>query len=59
MTNELVKNRMRALTDDEKEMVIKTVSNEMLVRELERRLKLMTNRINQLKEIFKVQEVEE
>ena len=52
------KQRMRNLDDGEKAIVVKTISNEMLVEELSRRLTNMTDRINKVKDIFKIQEID-
>ena len=51
--------RMRALSDEEKEIALKTMSNEMLMTELNRRLSTMTDNINMVRDILKVREVEE
>ena len=50
------KQRMRNLDDEEKGIVVKTIPNEMLVEELGRRLTFMTDKINQVKEIFNIKE---
>ena len=52
------KQRMRNLDVEEKKIVVKVISNEILIEELERRLTDMTNRINQVKDILKVKETE-
>lgn len=46
------KQRMAALTDDEKEVVVKMLSNEILVGELNRRLTGMTDKITLIKDIL-------
>lgn len=53
------KQRMRNLDAEEKKIVVKVIPNELLVEELNRRLTDMTSRINQVKDILKVKEVEE
>lgn len=50
--------RMKNLDDEEKSIVVKTIPDEMLLEELNRRLKNMKDRINKVKEIFNVQEIE-
>lgn len=50
------KQRMKNLDSDEKAIVVKTIPNEMLVEELGRRLTFMTDKINQVKEIFSIKE---
>ena len=51
--------RMKALSLEEKEIVIKTLSNEMLIDELNRRLSTMTDNINMVRDILKDKVVEE
>ena len=51
--------RMRALSDEEKEIALKTMSNEMLMDELNRRLTIMTDNISMVRDILKVKVVEE
>lgn len=50
------KQRMRNLDNEEKAIVVKTISNEMLVEELARRLNVMTDKISQVIEIFSIKE---
>ena len=52
------KQRMKNLDAEEKGIVVKTISNEMLVEELNRRLTVMTDKIYQVKEIFNIKETE-
>ena len=52
------KQRMRNLDTEEKGIVVKTISNEMLVEELSRRLTVMTDKISQVREIFSIKETE-
>ena len=54
--SEELKQRMKALTDEEKEEMAKTLPNEILVAELNRRLTSMTDNINMVRDILKVQE---
>ena len=59
MTNtdrEEFKQRMRNLDNEEKGIVVKTISNDMLVEELARRLNVMTDKISQVIEIFSIKE---
>ena len=44
--------RMRALSDDEKEIVAKTLSNKILMEELNRRLSGMADKITQIKDVL-------
>ena len=46
------KQRMTALTDDEKEEVVKMLPNEILVGELNRRLTGMSNKMTLIKDIL-------
>lgn len=46
------KQRIAALTDDEKEVVVKMLSNEILVGELNRRLTGMTDKMTLIKDIL-------
>ena len=50
------KQRMRNLDADEKKIVIKFIPNDMLIEELGRRLTSNTDRLNQIKDILKIQE---
>ena len=52
------KQRMKNLDAEEKKIVVKFIPNEMLVEELSRRITSTTDRLNQIKEILKVQETE-
>ena len=52
------KQRMKNLDNEEKAIVVKTISNEMLVEEVGRRLTVMTDKMNQVKEIFSIKDVE-
>lgn len=52
------KQRMRNLDAEEKGIVVKTIPNEMLIEELNRRLAIMTDKISQVKEIFAIKETE-
>ena len=49
--------RMQNLDEEEKAIVVKTISNEMLIEELKSRLMDATNRINKIKDVFKMQEI--
>lgn len=51
--------RMKALSDEEKEIALKLMTNDMLIAELNRRLSTMTDNINMVRDILKVREVEE
>ena len=46
------KQRMKSLTDEEKEIVVKTLSNEVLMGELNRRLTGMFDKFKQIKDII-------
>lgn len=46
--------RMQNLDEEEKAIVVKTISNEMLIEELKSRLTDATNRINKIKDVFNV-----
>ncbi len=46
------KQRMEALTSEEKEIVVKVIPDKLLIKELELRLIDMANTINQVKNIF-------
>ena len=50
--------RMKNLDAEEKEIVVKTIPNEMLVDELKRRLTVMTDKISQVMDIFNIKETE-
>lgn len=52
------KQRMRNLDAEEKEIVVKTIPNEMLVDELNRRLTVMSDKISQVIDIFNIKEIE-
>ena len=52
------KQRMKNLDIEEKGIVVKTIPNEMLVEELNRRLTVMTDKISQVRDIFSIKEVE-
>lgn len=52
------KQRMRNLDAEEKEIVVKTIPNEMLVDELNRRLTVMSDKISQVIDIFSIKETE-
>ncbi len=52
------KQRMRNLDAEEKEIVVKTIPNEMLVEELKRRLTVMSDKISQVIDIFSIKETE-
>lgn len=52
------KQRMRNLDAEEKEIVVKTIPNEMLVDELKRRLTVMSDKISQVIDIFNIKETE-
>ena len=50
--------RMKALSDEEKEIALKLMTNDMLIAELNRRLSTMTDNINMVRDILKVGGVE-
>ena len=52
------KQRMRNLDADEKKIVVKIIPNDLLLEELGRRLTSNTDRLNQIREVLKVQETE-
>ena len=52
------KQRMKNLDAEEKEIVVKTIPNEMLVDELKRRLTVMSDKISQVIDIFNIKETE-
>ena len=52
------KQRMRNLDDEEKEIVVKTIPNNMLLEELGRRLNIMSDKISQVMDIFNIKETE-
>lgn len=52
------KQRMKNLDAEEKEIVVKTIPNEMLVDELKRRLNIMSDKISQVMDIFNIKETE-
>ena len=56
LEREEFKQRMEALTSEEKEIVAKTIPNEMLVEELGRRLTVMSDKISQVIDIFSIKE---
>lgn len=47
------KQRMENLDDEEKRIVVKTIPDELLLKELETRLSDMTNTINQMRNVLK------
>lgn len=50
--------RMKNLDVEEKAIVVKTIPNNMLVEELNRRLTVMSDKINQVIDIFSIKETE-
>ena len=52
------KQRMRNLDAEEKKIVVKVIPNDLLLDELGRRLTSNTDRLNQIREVLKVQETE-
>lgn len=50
------KQRMRNLDAEEKSIVVRVISNDVLVDELARRLTSTTNTLNQIREILNIQE---
>ena len=50
--------RMKNLDAEEKEIVVKTIPNSMLLEELGRRLNIMSDKISQVREIFSIKETE-
>lgn len=51
-----MKDRAKGMSDEDKQIVIKTASNEMLLGEVSKRLVNMTDKVNQIREILKVSE---
>lgn len=49
-----MKDRAKGMSEEDKQIVIKTVSNEMLIQEVNKRLTTMTDKFNQVREILKV-----
>lgn len=52
------KQRMENLDAEEMKVVVKVITDEMLVDELKRRLLFMSDKLNQIKEVLNVQEIE-
>ena len=52
------KQRMRNLDAEEKKIVVKVIPNDLLLDELGRRLTSNTDRLNQIRDILKIQETE-
>ena len=52
------KQRMRNLDAEEKKIVVKVIPNDLLLEELGRRLTSNTDRLNQIRDILKIQETE-
>lgn len=52
------KQRMKNLDAEEKEIVVKTIPNNMLLEELGRRLNIMSDKISQVMDIFNIKETE-
>lgn len=52
------KQRMRNLDAEEKKIVVKFIPNDMMIEELDRRITSLTDRLNKIKEILKIQETE-
>ena len=52
------KQRVRNLDAEEKKIVVKVIPNDLLLDELGRRLTSNTDRLNQIREVLKVQETE-
>lgn len=52
------KQRMKNLDAEEKGIVVRTIPNEMLVEELNRRLTVMSDKISQVIDIFSIKETE-
>ena len=50
------KQRMSNLDDEEKEIVVKIIPNDLLVEELWKRLTSTTDRLDQIREVLKIQE---
>lgn len=46
--------RMQNLDEEEKAIVVKTISNEMLIEELKSRLTTMSDKINRIIDVFNV-----
>lgn len=54
LEREEFKQKVRAFNDEEKEIVLKNISNEMLVSEVNKRLTAMTDKINMVRDILKI-----
>ena len=52
------KQRMNNLNAEEKKIVVKVIPNDLLIEELGIRLTSTTDRLNQIRDIFKIQETE-
>ena len=52
------KQRVRNFDAEEKKIVVKVIPNDLLLEELGRRLTSNTDRLNQIREVLKVQETE-
>ena len=50
-----MKDRAKGMSEEDKQVVLKTVSNEMLLGEVSKRLTNMTDKLNQVREILKVE----
>ena len=50
-----MKDRAKGMSEEDKQIVLKTVSNEMLLGEVSKRLTTMTDKFNQVREILKVE----
>ena len=51
---EVFESRMQNLDEEEKAIVVKTISNEMLIQELSSRLTTMSDKINRIIDVFNV-----
>ena len=51
-----MKDRAKGMTDEDRQVVLKTASNEMLLGEVSKRLINMTDKVNQIREILKISE---
>lgn len=51
-----MKDRAKGMSEEDKQIVLKTASNEMLLGEVSKRLTNLTDKINQVREILKISE---
>lgn len=58
LEREEFKNTVKNFDEEERSILVRTLPNELLIRELERRLYLFSDKFTQIRDILKVQEVE-